>query len=280
MKILKEPLVHFLLLGGLIFALYYAFRGEDAGGDTAKEIVVPPGKIEQLAAIFTKTWQRPPTRDEIEALVDDHVIEEAYAREAIAMGLDEDDTVIRRRLRQKLEFLTGDLAALTQPTDEELDTYLTEHADDFREQPRYDFQQVFFNPEKLGDDRESALNEALDQLRAGEPVEGHPTLLPASREDATLRAVAATFGTAFANSLADLPTGEWQGPVESGFGLHFVRIDKTVPGRLPALDEIRAAVEREWANRRKEEMTREFNRELLARYQIDIQWPQPDEETP
>lgn len=276
MKLLKEPLLHFLVLGALIFILARHFGAEAADRVPEDQLItVPAGKIEQLSAIFAKTWQRPPTRDELQGLIDDHVLEEAYVREALNMGLEKDDTIIRRRLRQKLEFLTGDMMALTEPSDADLQGYLEENPEVFREEPRVDLQQIYFNPEKLGDDPDAEMEEVLGKLRDGQTVEGHPTLLPGSRPDAPLRSIEATFGTDFAARIATLPVGEWQGPLRSGFGLHFILLENRTPGRLPELDEIRATVQREWAHARKQRMTREFNEKLLGRYQIEIEWPQP-----
>jgi hypothetical protein len=277
MKFLKEPFLHFTVLGCLILALYSVFGKNSDDGDSAQdEIVVSSGRVEQISAIFLKTWQRPPTHDELQGLIGDYVLEEAYTRMASEMGLDKDDTVIRRRLRQKMEFLTNDVAALSEPSEEELSNYLAANSDDFREDPRFDFRQFFFSPEKLGDSAEGFLADTLAKLRAGENIEGHPTLLPEASTDAPLRSIAGNFGSDFAEQVAKLPDGEWQGPLSSSFGVHFVRIDKRIPGRLPELDKIRQVVLREWANERKQAMATEFKRELLTRYRIEIQWPETE----
>jgi hypothetical protein len=278
MKFLKEPFLHFIVLGCLIFALYSAFGPNDEDGALVKEeINVSVGKVEQLSAIFLKTWQRPPTRDELQGLIDDYILEEAYTRMAAEMGLDKDDTVIRRRLRQKMEFLTADVAALSDPSDEELAAYLAANPEDFREDPRFDFQQIYFNLKKLGDTAKDVLGGTLAKLRAGEAIEGHPTLLPNASVDTPLRDIARNFGNDFAEQIPALPSGEWQGPLRSSFGAHFVLIDKIIPGRLPELDQVRQAVSREWANERKQTMTAKFNQELLDRYRIEIQWPDASE---
>ena len=160
------------------------------------------------------------------------------------------------------------------PSDEQLQDYLERNPDDFREDSQLSFQQVFFNPEKLGDDADKLLAGKLAELRAGAAVEGHPTLLPPALEGAFLHQVAGTFGRDFAGIIDSLPVGEWQGPVESGFGRHLVLVEERVPGRLPQLDEIRAAVAREWANERRVEGNRKFIEGLLERYDVKIEWPQ------
>ena len=155
MKLLKEPLLHFVVLGGLLFACFQWFDPETAApGDT--EVRVTEGRVRQLAAIFAKTWQRPPSREELQGLVNDFILEEIYYREALAAGLDQNDTLIRRRMRQKVEFLTDDLA-VTAPTDETLQAFLDEQPDRFRTPGTLTFQQVFFQPDRLGEDRETAL---------------------------------------------------------------------------------------------------------------------------
>ncbi len=147
-RLLREPLLHFLLLGAAIFAVYSWLAGGE--GRAPDEIVVSAGRIEHLAALFARTWQRPPTREELEALVDEFVLEEAVYREGAAIGLDRDDTIIRRRIRQKLDFVAGDLAWRIEPSEDELIAYLSAHPDDFRLEPRLTFRHVYLNPEERG----------------------------------------------------------------------------------------------------------------------------------
>ena len=149
-SLLKEPLLHFLLLGAGLF-LAYSLMQREVRGREAGEIVVTLGEVEQLATSFAKTWQRSPTPEELAGLVRDRVREEVYCREAMALGLDRDDAIIRRRLRQKMEFVSDDIAALAEPTEADLEEYLRTHPDAFRVEPRFTFQQVYFNPEKHDD---------------------------------------------------------------------------------------------------------------------------------
>lgn len=277
MKFLKDPLLHFLLLGALIFGLS-RFFGSEAGGRVSEDrlIRVPADKIEELAEVFTRTWQRSPSREELQGLVRNHVLEEASVREALNMGLEADDTIIRRRLRQKLESLTGGMMVLTEPKDAELEAYLAENPEPFFEDARVDLRQVFFAPEKLGGNPEDELAKLLGLLRDGQAIEGHPTLLPGFRPDAPLGSIEATFGADFARRVAELPVGEWHGPLRSGFGLHLVRVERRTPARLPELDEVRQAVQREWARTRQEDVTRRFHEELLERYEVEVEWPEPE----
>lgn len=275
MNPLREPLVHFLVLGGALFAVD-ALRDPGGAPQAGKErIVISSGRIDHLASMFAKTWQRPPTGDELQGLIDDFVLEEFYYRKALELGLDRDDTLIRRRMRQKLEFLTDDVAAMT-PTEEELASYLAEHPDPFREEPRYRLRQVFIDPEEHDEPRAVA-SEFAERLRAGEEIEGDPTLLPGSIDRISPRGLDRQFGLGFAEQLAGLEVGRWSDPLESSYGLHLILVEERTPGRLPELDEVRDAVEREWAHERTQATRRAFNEELRSQYDITVEWPEPVE---
>lgn len=271
MKLIKDPLIHFLLIGAALFLLF-ELTGDRGAAPSETRIVVGPGRIEQLSSIFAKTWQRRPSASELEGLINDFVLEEIYYREGRKMGLDENDTMIRRRLRQKLEFLTDDAIA-TEPTDEELAAYLEKNADSFRLAPRFTFEQLYFNPEKHGDDPAAAVREIAEALRSGEPRDGDTTLLPPRLEDASASEVDATFGRGFSGTVGNLAPGEWSDPLWSGLGLHLVRLESLTPGRVPELDEVRPAVRREWENARRTEMRERFDEELKSRYEVSIEWP-------
>jgi len=237
------------------------------------QVVVSVGRIEQLENIFAKTWQRSPTKEELKGLVDDFVLEEIYYRQAVAMGIDRDDTVIRRRLRQKFEFLTDDMAAAAVPTDEELANYLAANADVFMTDTTYTFEQVYINPDRPGVDLDGYIAAQLSALRAGNVVGGDSALLPTFFDATPGRVVDSNFGSGFSDSLDVLPAGEWQGPVESGLGLHLVRIEARVEGALPDLGDIRPLVEREWAHEKRLETRRIINEQLLNEYDVVIEWP-------
>jgi hypothetical protein len=273
-KLLQEPLLHFLLIGGAFFAIY-AFTNPERQEGADRRIVVSTGRIEQLTNIFTKTWQRPPTLEELKGLIDHYVLEEVYYRKAIAMGIDKNDTMIRRRLRQKMEFLTDDAAALAEPSDEELEAYLAANKSKFRSEPVYTFLQIYFNPEKHGEDPLAYVRTQADNLRAGGEVDGDPTLLPKSFEDTSRRAVDSTFGTRFAQHLDTLTPGQWSDPIASGIGLHLVKLDSRFPGRLPELEEIRPLVKQELANQKRLELRQKFNENLLKDFRVVIEWPKP-----
>ena len=271
-KILREPLLHFLLIGTALFVVF-GFVNDRTSGNADTQVVVSAGRIEQLENIFAKTWQRSPTEQELKGLVDDFVLEEIYYRQAVAMGIDRDDTVIRRRLRQKFEFLTDDMAAASVPTDDELANYLAANADVFMTDTTYTFEQVYINPDRPGVDLDEYVAEQLSALRAGNVVGGDSALLPTFFDATPGRVVDSTFGSGFSDSLDLLTTGEWQGPVESGLGLHLVRIEARVESALPDLGDIRPLVEREWAHEKRLETRRIINEQLLNEYDVVIEWP-------
>ena len=276
-RLLREPLLHFLLLGVGVFIAYRLMSRPGDRGEPG-EIVVTRGQVEHLATGFARTWQRPPNGAELEALVDDWVREEIATREAMALGLDKDDTVIRRRLRQKLEFVSDDIAAQTEPTDADLSAYLRAHPESFRIEPRFTFSQVFLDPGKhrLSFARDAA--RVLAQLRrAGAKADlsalGDSLLLEPTFESAPTREIEKQFGEGFAAALGALPPGEWQGPVESGYGMHLVLVRERTEGRLPELASVRDVVRREWENTRRLEGNARFYEELRKRYTVTIEGP-------
>jgi len=282
-KLLREPLLHFLLLGAAIFAAYSL--GSKRRSDEPGKIVISAGQVAALAESFTLTWRRPPTREELEGLIRDRVQEEVYSREAVALGLDRDDTIIRRRLRQKMEFLTDDIAALAEPGDTDLAAYLLAHADTFRVQRQFTFRHVYLNPSRRGESLARDTGQLLAQLRrAGAQAEvlelGDPFLLEHEFQSLPDSELVKQFGEKFAAKLGELAPGQWQGPVESGYGVHLVWISERTEGRVPALAEVREAVRREWANARRLEMNEKFYHELLNRYIVTIEGPAPAEKKP
>ena len=280
-KILCEPLLHFLLLGTAIFVAYSLVSKRTA--EEPGKIVISQGQIASIVVGFTRTWQRPPTSEELEGLVRDRVREEVYCREALALGLDKDDIIIRRRLRQKMEFVTDDVVVQAQPTDDELSAYLQAHPDPFRVQRQCTFSQVYLNPEKHGENLTRDTAQLLARLnQAGGKADvsalGDSFLLEHTLAAAPSSEVAKQFGEKFAAKLDELAPGQWQGPVESGYGVHLVFVSERTEGRLPALAEVRDAVRREWANTRRLEANETFYQELLKRYVVTIERPEPMEE--
>ena len=275
MKLIKEPLLHFLLIGALLFVVYQQLNPE--APSRPDEILVSAGRIELLASTFVRTWQRPPTAEELKGLVDSYVREEMLAREAMKLSLDRSDPVIRRRLEQKMEFIIGDIGSSTSPTDEQLAGFLAEHPDAFRRPDSYTFRQVFLSRDKRGDAVTAEANSLLEQLReddSGFGDLGDPTLLPREVTDESATRISSTFGEDFARAIDELPLNQWSEPVMSGFGVHLVHLDKRVAGRLPELDEISDEVEREWRQQLRQQTRDQYLQSLLDRYQVTVEWPE------
>ena len=269
-SLLREPLLHFLLIGMALFLLY----GKVAPpSDDGNQLTVTQSGIAALADQFQATWSRPPTPVELKGLVDSYVRDEILFREGVALGLVKDDPVIKRRVRQKLEVLIEEEGRAGTPSDAELTAYLNKNAATFHMPPVLSFQQVLFDPATYGDTLESALSASIAALNGGATAEsqGKPSMLPSQVEKLPLDLVVRDFGEQFGKALETAPVGQWIGPVRSGFGVHLVYISERKPGYLPALDEARKAVTREWENdQRKAALANNYAR-LLKEYDVVIE---------
>jgi hypothetical protein len=277
MKVIREPLLHFLLLGAAIFVVYGVATRHKT--DKPGQILVTQGTIENLVTGFTRTWQRPPTEEELQGLVRDYIREEAAYREALALGLDRDDMIVRRRLQQKIEFLSDDLANRTDPSDMDLQRFLDAHSGLFQSEPLFSFRQIYFNPQLHGGNLHRDITRTLEHLqrdgpRANTADLGDPFLLEPSFEKVSLSDVKRTFGDQFASALVALRLGMWQGPVDSGYGTHLVFVAQRSDARLPALDEVRDQVRREWLAAKRKEATEKFYQAILSRYKVKVELPE------
>ena len=275
-KLLHEPLVHFLLLGALIF-LGYDLVSDNSAGNRTNRIEVDGGTIQRLEDSWAKQWQRPPTAQEIAGLIESHIREEVLYREAIAMGLDQDDTIIRRRLAQKMEFLSADLAMQVDPTDAQLQAFLTENRERFIEPARLSFRHVYFNLDKRGPaaaaDAE-ALRATLKAADVGDDaVYGDRFMLDSEYRLASQQQVAGLFGQQFAVAIFALDTGVWTGPIASGLGLHLVHISERVNARLPEFENIRDKVRNEYLFNQRAEVDEAIYQNLKGRYEIIVDLP-------
>ena len=273
-RLLREPLVHFLAFALIVFAAYHILA-PSADGDHSGRIVVTAGKIEQMGARFAQIWQRPPTPQELKGLIDDEVKEEIYVREALALGLDKDDTLIRRRLRQKMELLSDTGVDALSPTDAELEAYLKSHPETFAVDPAMSFQQVFLNRPRQGDGIQQAAAAILETLKANPETDastlGDASLLPAEMPLKSLKSIGHVFGGEFAEAIGKAKVGAWTGPIASSFGLHVVRVSERREGRMPALGEVRDAVMREWSNAKRKELEDGRLAALLKRYEVTLE---------
>jgi len=269
-SVLREPLLHFLLIGLLLFLVY----GKVAPpSDSGPRITVDKTVIAGLARQFQATWSRPPTREELTGLIDGHVRDEILYREGLALGLDRDDPIIKRRVRQKLEVLVEEEGKAGAPTDAELRAYLSGNAEKFRLPAVLSFDQVLFDPADYGNKLDAAMKASMAALNDGAAPEsqGHGSLLPTHVEKQALDLIARDFGEAFGRALESMPVGQWIGPVRSGFGVNLVRVGEREPGFLPSLDQARQAVTRDWENdRRKAALEASYER-LRKDYDVVIE---------
>ncbi len=275
-KLRKEPLVHVLALGAVLFGI--SILREDATGPTMSRIDITPGVTERLLEGFRRTWQRPPTEHEFRGLMEDYLKEEVLYREALAMGLDRGDQIIRRRMRQKLEFLTADVVESIEPTEEDLQAHLDTNADLYRQEAVISFSQVYFQERsEAGNARARALT-VLEKLRENPQTDpetiGDPFMFPAVHRDMRERDLSGVFGEEFASQLLELPVGEWSGPVTSAFGLHVARLDALELGRASELAEVRDAVYRDVVSQRTREAEQQYFEGLLSQYTVTVEWPE------
>jgi hypothetical protein len=281
-KLLREPLVHFMFIGAVIYLLYGVFAEPVPEADD-KTIVVTAGEIEWMQTAWQKRWNRPPTAEEFDGLIQQYIRETVLYREAMTMGLNKHDQVIRRRLAQKLEFLAKDLVALTPPTEEELQSYFAEHQNRYQEPTRYTFTQVFIDPDKRGDatldDAEAvkvrliALGNAIDD--AG--VLGDDLMLQNYYPEKDPVEIQKLFGSGFTESLLELSPGQWHGPVLSGYGVHLVYVSSIIEPPPPVFAEVRERVVQDWTTDRSEELNEQFYASLRDRYTIIIEEPEQED---
>jgi hypothetical protein len=273
-RIIRDPLFHFLLLGAVIFAIFGV--AEQRHTDKPGEIVVTQGTIENLVTGFTRTWQRPPAEEELGGLVRDYIREEAAYREALAIGLDRDDVIVRRRLQQKLEFLSDDQSARMEPSDNDLQAFLEVHPKLFEREAMFSFHQIYLDPQihraNLRRDESRLLNLLQKVTEQPDPAAlGDPFLLPQIFQDISFSEVKKTFGEQFASALSALPVGQWRGPVSSSYGEHFVILSHRDADYLPSLAEVRNQVRREWLDAKRVEATKRFYDGLLRHYAVRIE---------
>ncbi len=266
-RLLREPLVHFLLLGALLF-LAYGWLNR-AGLAAPDEIVVSRSQVEGLVMQFERVWQRAPTAQERQALIDSWVRDEVFYREALAMGLERDDPVVRRRLSQKVQFILDTGTDTGAPTDAELQAWLDTHADRYRTEATYALRQAFFDPARHGERFESVISEARRALAAGRPA-GDATMLPAEIAGRAAD-VERQFGAEFEQALRTLPVGGWQGPVPSAFGLHLVELTARTDSRAATLAEVRPEVARDLMEARAESAQEALYQDLRAKYSVQIE---------
>ena len=275
MKWHREPLIHFLGIGALLFGVF-ALVNDEASSVPPNRIEITAADVDRLQERWTKQWNRPPTETELKGMIEAHLREEVLYREALALGLDKNDTIIRRRLAQKMEFLAEDLANQVPPTDEELQEYLDQNPDRYRSPARFTFTQVYFSIDQRGAEAYKDAERLLAKLQnnTATPIRvadrGDRLMLDQDYVQSTELEVAKLFGQHFSEQLLEIQKGSWQGPIESGYGIHLVRIHDKVEPRLPELAEVLKRVQVDLESERRREMNKEIFEKLKARYEIVV----------
>lgn len=273
-RLLRDPLIHFLLIGAAFF-LFYEYKNNDPV-NSDNRIVINKTDINRLAVLWDNKWQRPPTRAELETLVQQHVREEVLYREALAMGLDKDDSVVRRRLAQKVELVSFDLDVEIKSSESDLAEYLAANPDKFEVPARVDFVHIYLNSGRRGDDAVTDARNLLDQLVRAEPevnitTAGDPFLFGQQHSHLSQYGVARLFGDEFADRLFSLPVGAWQGPVHSDHGLHLVLVENLTEALEPDLALVRDHVRNEWIAEQRESLNEAKYQSMRQRYKVDVE---------
>lgn len=273
-RLLREPLLHFLVLGVALFLAYGYFGPRVGTVDAFKQIQLTPDELLQLNTYFQSQWRRPPTLEEFGHLVEDKARLEVLYREALAMGLDKDDTIVKRRMAQKMKFLAEDVAAAHEPTRAELQAWYTKNSDKFALPSRLSFRHLYFSPDRRGTRARDDAVRALAKL-AGQPEDSKLAASLADRfmfqdyyRDRAPEYLGKEFGPQFALAVKKLTPGTWHGPIESGFGWHLVFVDTVIPGRVPALEEIEADVKTAWLGEQKAIAWSKAYKEMRAKYTV------------
>jgi parvulin-like peptidyl-prolyl isomerase len=269
---LREPLLQFLLAGLLLFT-GYAWLNPSAGREAeSTRIELTADDLRQIEIAWLAQGRERLSPEQLRQLVEARVREEILYREALALGLDQDDTIVRRRLAQKMEFLFEDVAALREPGADELRAWLGSHAERFTQPARASFRQLYFSPDRRGASARADAARALARL-AREPADapaaaGDPFMFQDYYGDRSFDEVARSFGPGFARALFQLAPGAWAGPLESGYGWHLVWVDDLTPARVPDFDEVAADVRGDWLEELRAEIRARAFEKMRARYEV------------
>ena len=267
-----------MLLGAALFALYY-FVNDDPAPQNPTTIDIDETILAGLAKTYQRVWMRAPSAEEMSSLIDGYIKEEILYREGLALGLDKNDLIIRRRMQQKVEFLNADLVELAPATDAELQKYLDEHADKYRQPEVISFKQIFIRTSEPGSDPENRAGKILAGVTGKHPDNreliflGDSSMLPQRMKSESQAGIGRVFGEKFAAQIADAPLTAWSGPYASGYGLHLVYISERIAGRNLTLSEARMPVERDLTAERTRTANDQFYQALRKRYVVKVQYP-------
>jgi peptidyl-prolyl cis-trans isomerase C len=273
-RLLREPLLQFLLFGLLLFAGYHLRNRDPDPSEQLERIELTADDLRQIRIAWLAQGRSELTAEEMQSLVDAKVREEILYREALALGLDKGDTIVKRRMAQKMEFLFEDVAALREPTAEELKVWFGKNSERFRLPARATFRHLYFSPDRRGTRTRADAAQALANV-AGKPADSPQAMALADRfmfqdyyADRSFDDVAKTFGPPFARALFQVTPGSWAGPIESGYGWHLVWVDALTPARVPPLEEVEADVKTGWVEDQRAQIRQRAFEAMRVRYQI------------
>ncbi len=274
MKLLREPIIHFAVAGGLLFGAYALVSGETLPEEEAASVEVGEGELRWLQETFTNQWQRPPTQFELQELLASYLEEELLSREAQALGLDRGDTIVRRRLAQKLDFIISDTFRLNEPGEDELRRYYGEHPEAFTTAPSVSFEQRYFSPERrldAEDDAAAVLHRISDEDQFAKAMDGgDPLFLEGGFEALGQVALSNLFGDGFAAAVFALAPGAWNGPIASGYGDELAKVTRIEPGRLQPFEAVHDDVLAAWRDAQYRESKTAYLASLREKYGVTI----------
>jgi parvulin-like peptidyl-prolyl isomerase len=278
-RLFREPLLHFMLLGAVLFGLYSFTQAGRPDSASSRQIRLTLDELAQLALLFQAQWRREPTPEEFSRLVENKVQGEILYREALAMGLDKDDEIVKRRMAQKMQFLAEDVAAAREPTTGELQSWFEKNSASFAQPNRVSFRHLYFSPDRRGSRARDDAAKAVAKL-AGQPQDSKlaggladPFMFQEYYRDRAPEFLGREFGPQFAQAVAKLGPGSWQGPFESGFGWHLVFVDTVIPGRVPAFEEVEPDVKTAWLAEQKALAWQKAYKEMRAKYTVLLPVP-------
>jgi len=274
-RILKEPLLHFLILGALLFALYFGVGDTSISSASPRQIEVSTPVIESLKTTWKQQWGSLPNQQQLQTLLDNYIKDEILYQEALSLGLDQKDVIVRRRLIQKMQFLMEDVAALREPSEEVLQAYLANRIERYTIPGKVSFSQIYFSRELRGDRTDADAQALLTQLQSNpnldlSEIKGDRSMLPTSYTLASAQTLNNTFGGSFGREMAQVTETGWQGPFHSVYGSHLVNVTQIEPSHPPTLDEVKKKVRLDWFREERQKQNQQFYQKLRERYTVSI----------
>lgn len=264
-RVLREPLLHFLVIGVALFVAISV-----ASGLNRPTVRLEARDLEQIAAYWEMQTQRPPTRDELASIIQERVDEELMAREAIRLGLDKNDMIVRRRLAQKMAFASEDVSAIPAPREADLQAYYDKNRTRYATPARLALRHVYFSQDRTGTSPPIAATEALAKLKSGQPAAGDPALLPLAYADIAAADLLRDYGPDFTKVAREAPLMTWVGPVTSPYGVHLIQVQSRLASETVPLAEVRAEVLDAWMAEQRQIKNRAFRQGLRQRYKVEI----------